>query len=387
MKKIVLLFLFALTSALVVAQTRYEVIVSIVNVRDTANGKIVGTIQKGQRVEVYSVENGWAKIAFQNKYAYANVSYLKKLPSAPSTRTSSSKSTSKSTPAPVVKEQSSDYTIGDIFKDFLYLFNEEWWVFVIFGLSFVLWILRKFIRGENEVFEGGPCVAHTVIFILVCALELLYGSQLLEDSLWFCIPDDVGWWCVLTFPLFGYVVYNQFMCYIDALNDFRWNQGDFELKWGWYSALIGIAIAVVCEIWFEKATLWVLIATGVCQLVQFFLIFVGVADAKGKKPDDAAFMMALVGILLYFLGLVATLAMLASFLVLLVVVVVIGFFVVAFLSGGKSSSRSSSGSKEGYIETSNGRRIYGSFDNNEEYFEGEGRRFRYRSGYGDWEEY
>ena len=62
MKKIVLLFLFALTSALVVAQTRYEVIVSIVNVRDTANGKIVGTIQKGQRVEVYSVENGWAKI-------------------------------------------------------------------------------------------------------------------------------------------------------------------------------------------------------------------------------------------------------------------------------------------------------------------------------------
>ena len=384
MKKIVLLLLFMVSCAFVMAQSsQYQVTASSLNVRKAPNPQaaVVGKLDGGTTLNVYEIDQGWAKIIYKSQYAYISSKHIKKL--------YVDESASSATSSKVAKKQrdrSEAFSVYDLLEKILPqgAYFLDWLVFVILGLSVVLAIFRR-TRREDEAFEGGKYVANLIIFMITCVVEIIYFLCMADDSLWFCMPNDVEWWCVLTFPAFGWIVYNQVMCYIDAMVDFRYNHGDFDLRWGWYSLLIGIVALVVTAQWLPEWHIWLLIAMGIFQLVQIVLICMGVASESWSTGE--AIVMSILGILLYLAGLVATVTMLVTFIALLIIVVIIGFFVMAFLSGGKSSSRSSSGSKEGYIETSNGRRIYGSFDNNEEYFKGEGRRFRYRSGYGDWEEY
>lgn len=62
------------------AQTKYEVTTNtFLNIRSSASvdAPVVGTIDRGGEVDVYTIENGWAKIAFDYGYAYVSSDYLK----------------------------------------------------------------------------------------------------------------------------------------------------------------------------------------------------------------------------------------------------------------------------------------------------------------------
>ncbi len=51
------------------AQTKYEVTTNtFLNIRSSASvdAPVVGTIDRGGEVDVYTIENGWAKIAFDD---------------------------------------------------------------------------------------------------------------------------------------------------------------------------------------------------------------------------------------------------------------------------------------------------------------------------------
>ena len=58
----------------------HYVVCRALNVRKTPSTKLprVGLLQRGEQVQVLSVENGWAKIAFNGGEAYVSAGYLSK---------------------------------------------------------------------------------------------------------------------------------------------------------------------------------------------------------------------------------------------------------------------------------------------------------------------
>lgn len=71
--------------------TKYTVNTDSLNVRASASASstCLGSVKRGQTVEVYSISNGWAKIKYNNGIAYVNASYIVKQGSANNTVNSS----------------------------------------------------------------------------------------------------------------------------------------------------------------------------------------------------------------------------------------------------------------------------------------------------------
>lgn len=75
-----LLFIVLLSSALVAAaQKQYEVSATKLNVRSEAksNGKIIGSVTKGEVLSVSDISNGWAEIRFNGRKGFVSSQYLK----------------------------------------------------------------------------------------------------------------------------------------------------------------------------------------------------------------------------------------------------------------------------------------------------------------------
>jgi hypothetical protein len=61
--------------------TTYYCAVSVLNIRTSPNAssKVLGTLRKGEKVEVYEISNGFAKIKYRTRFAYVSHKYLTKL--------------------------------------------------------------------------------------------------------------------------------------------------------------------------------------------------------------------------------------------------------------------------------------------------------------------
>ena len=294
--------------------TVYEVTANtFLNIRSHASvdAPILGTIDKGGQVEVYDITNGWAKISYDGGYAYVSADYLMKVEN-PATDVKPSVSTFKFPSWRVHKH------------------DVKWIVIVILGMSIALFFIRKN-RGE-EPLEDGIYLTNWILFLSVSVLELVYLSFMGSDAIWFCIPDQVGWiWTIIDFLVFGFVVYNQYMCFFNTLDDVSYNSnGFFDRRWGIYSWIGGIIAVIVSGIFFPSAVPIVLVIFAICQLIQVILIFKSIVPESGWGN---AFLCAAV----YVLGSLSTVLILAHFVVLLIIVI-IGYFLLSLL--GKSSSSS-----------------------------------------------
>lgn len=295
------------------AQTQYEVTAStFLNIRSAADASapVIGTIDKGGKVDVYEIADGWAKIGFDNGFAYVSADYIRKVET------------------PVAAAAEADSPLFNFSLEGLFSADVEWMVFVIAGLSLVLFFIRKS-RGE-EPLEDSLYVANWILFLAVTVVELVYLALMGTRATWFCMPDTVGWlWTVINFIIFAFVVYNQFMCYFNTLADTEYNSyGSFDKRWGLYSWGGLVVGGLVSGFFFQAAVPFVLVAFVVCQLVQIVLIFKGVVPQGGWGK---AFLCTAV----YLLGSVATLWVLAHFVVLLIIVLV-AYFLLSLL--GKSSN-------------------------------------------------
>lgn len=76
-----LILFFAATFSMFAQTTIYEVTANKLNVRQTANsqGKVSGSLVKGDKVDVLSITGSWAKINYKNHTAYVSAQYLKKV--------------------------------------------------------------------------------------------------------------------------------------------------------------------------------------------------------------------------------------------------------------------------------------------------------------------
>lgn len=297
------------------AQTKYEVTANtFLNIRSYADKEapVLGTIDKGGNIDVYEINDGWAKIGYDNGYAYVSAQYLKR-----------------------VEENSTVSNPTDSKFHFpllnLATGNAEWMVYLIAALSVALFFIRKS-RGETPL-EDGLHTVNWLLFLTTAISELVYLILMGGNAIWFCIPDTVGWlWTIINFLLFGFVVFNQFVCFFNTLEDVEYNSyGSFDKRWGIYSWVGGIIAGIVTGIFFPVAVAFVTIAFIVCQIIQIVLIFKGVVPKGGWTR-------AFLCVAVYLLGSLSTILILAHFVVLLIIVL-IGYFILYII--GESSKRSS----------------------------------------------
>ena len=300
------------------AQTKYEVTANTwLNIRTYAdvNAPVLGTIDKGGKVDVYEISNGWAKIAYDGGYAYVNSAYLKKVQNT-------------SSPTPTPANDSWDFSSWSIGTG-----NMEWMAFVIAGISIVLFFIRK-ARGNTPLDDNKILYKiNWILFLAVTILELIYVCNMGSDSIWFCIPDKVGWlWTIIDFFIFGFIVYNQFMCFFNTLDDTAYNSyGSFDRRWGFYSWPAAIVGGIIAGIFYEAAIPFILAAFIICQIIQIVLIFRGVVPKGGL---GYGFLCTAV----YLLGSVSTVLILAHFMILLIIVLV-GYLVLSILAAGSNKSK------------------------------------------------
>ena len=319
MKKFLLTMMCLCCCLLAAAQTKYEVTANtFLNIRSyaDADAPVLGTVDKGGKLDVYEISDGWAKIAYDGGYAYVSSAYLKEVQTISSV-------------SPISDNGTFDFSSWSISKG-----GAEWMAYLIGGLSVVLFLIRKS-RGETPLEDSGNLyMINWILFLVVAILELVYVAIMGSDSIWFCIPDKVGWlWTIIDFFIFGFIVYNQFMCFFNTLEDTAYNSyGAFDRRWGIYSWVGGIVGTIITGIFFPVAVPFVLVAFVICQIIQIVLIFRGVMTNGGL---GYAFLCTAV----YLLGSISTVLILAHFVVLLVIVL-IGYLVLSLIgASSKGSSR------------------------------------------------
>lgn len=318
MKRCLIMMMCLCWCLLAVAQTKYEVTAnSFLNIRTyaDADAPVLGTVDKGGKVDVYEISNGWAKIGYDGGYAYVSADYLRKIEDAPVTKLASS------------NYDLSSWSVGKG--------SAEWMAYVIAGLSVVLYFIRRN-RGEDEPLDDNESLfkVNWILFLTVTVLELVYLAIMGSDAIWFCIPDKVGWlWTIIDFLIFGFIVYNQFICFFNTLEDVVYNScGSFDRRWGFYSWAAAIVGGIISGIFFQAALPFIGVAFIICQIIQVVLIFRGVIPNGGL---GYAFLCTAV----YLLGSISTVWILAHFVILLIIVLV-GFLVLSILgASSKDSSR------------------------------------------------
>ena len=331
MKKLLLFFVALFCLAFANAQERYEVTSkSALNIRSSASASstVLGTVQSGSKVDVYENYGDWAKIKYNGKFAYVSSKYLKKCSAEASQNQ---------------KEENKNSFLGkfDSFVRQYVTHDIDWLIFVIFGLSVVLAIVRGVHRDGRRYLRSGKYIFHLISFVIICVAEIVYFLRMGSETTWFCMPSNVGWiGAIVGFLALGWMVYNQVMWFIDTLFDIRYNAGDFDMRIGIYSWPIAVVVGVIVSLFkWEGALEWVVIILGICQLIQIVLIIVGVSSRGG-------FLYSLLVSAIYLIGAVSTLFLLLYFVALVIVVAIIGFFIMAFLRGGSRSSSSSESSSE-----------------------------------------
>lgn len=333
MRTYLLTFFFLCFCVLLLAQTKYEVTAnSFLNIRSFASSSapVIGTIDRGGKIYVHEIEDGWAKIDYNNEYAYISSDYIRKVEENPVVKLDKKKS----------------------FFDFKFGFPEgendvKWIIYVIVGLSVLLFIFRM-IRGDDPL-EDEKYLANWSIFLIVSILEIAY-IVMGGNYIWFCTPSDVGWlWTVINFLIFGFVVYNQILCLLGTLVDIQYNGGAyFDMRWGLYSLGGGIVGGIITGIFFPHLLPIVLFAFLIGQVIQIVLIF------RALTPESG-WLNSLLATSVYLLGTISTIIILAQFIILLIIVLV-GFLALYIV--GKLSETSSSQSCKNCNHFSGGYCLY-----------------------------
>ena len=201
----------------------------------------------------------------------------------------------------------------------------------IFILSLILFFMRG-AKENDQPRQGASYVIYNTLFLIVCVLEIIFA---LMDNLWFCDPNEVGWvWTVINFLLFGGILYNQYLCLFDVINDvFANSKARYDLRLGYFSYIAGFVCALICSFFYKEGLPWVCLGLAMMQIIQSILIFI----RFGKKVKGAVLC-----VFIYLLGTIGTAVTSVAFLSLAIIVAVVGFVLWGILNGKSQSSSDSS---------------------------------------------
>ena len=203
----------------------------------------------------------------------------------------------------------------------------------------LLLIRRKRERGGDAPLEGALYTANWILLVLLSGLELFYVAALGGNATWFCKPDQVGWlWTVINFFIFGFVVLNQLLCYLNTLRDMQYNSyAAFDWRLGLYAWPIALIALILAALFFEPGMIIAVALFVIAQLLQIGIVLKQVVPHGGWTR-------AFLWIGVYFIGALATVAILIHFLVLLAVVLLALLALSIF--GGDSRKSNATGQKD-----------------------------------------
>lgn len=282
-----------------------------------------GTLQPGQKIEVYSIRDGKALIRHKGKQAYVNASYLK----------------------PCYQSHNKEFTPKYVNVDYYATGNVEWMIYVILSLAVVLLILRYFIKITFEC-DGNPKILlliNRLLFLVLAGFEFAYVLLMGSDALWFCQPSTVGWiWTIVNFILFGTLIYTQVISYFIVVVHSKFSTKIGECSWIIFAFITLLYSTFSWEHGYEA----ILYLFGACQLIQLFLIFKGVIPQEG-------IIKALWFSLLYLVASAATILMISLWIKMLI----IAMLILMFIKGAFSNKRTADSLEDKSRNTVYGRRI------------------------------
>lgn len=277
MKKFLLIVFLLCATFLANAQTQYTVSTkSILNVRCEAStdGYVIGSLQNGATIEVYEINNNWARINYRGRTAYVSAQYLKQKQAEPT------KKTTITTPKTNHNNFSlRDFSFNTFDIDLYATWNVRWMVFVILALSCVLWFLRDY---GDDIFFRAIHVIKGLLFLTLSIFEIVYFVLMGSEALWFCQPDSVGWiWTIIDFFIFGFVACNQAE-YLSTILSNSEGCGSISIYWGIFSWIGFVIATIICALKSWDSYFQIAFAVFViCQLIQVFIIFKGVTAREG----------------------------------------------------------------------------------------------------------
>lgn len=200
----------------------------------------------------------------------------------------------------------------------------RWMVYLIFGLTLIMWFESKFIRQLTTNFkcEGdrpGKKMAwiNAVLLTITSCSILFYVIKMGINSLWFFMPTVVNswWFVVINFIIFVYVLINLLVFFILTINDIAETTGtSVNFKFGLFTWLAGIIFLVICGIGsYNPEFSYVFIA--ISQVIQIGIILFQLGSKK-------RFLTAIILSIVYVLGSVS-IVILASCLVFVLMVLAI----------------------------------------------------------------
>lgn len=350
MKRIATLWI-ALFCAIISMAAPHTVTAKVLNLRtEPSTSAAVGTaLMKGATVEVVAIEGEWAQVEHEGKTYWAAAQYLE--PAADVVPASE----------PVDKESAFLATLKSWNLPDMVANNSNVPFYAALTLL-VIFALVQIIGGADAYDKPGAFYAGAAGFLTLCVLEIVHFAGYRGDVTWFCSPDKVGWlWTVINFLLFGYFCYVQIVTYI-ILNSMVHYHGrrSCDVRVGLILTLVALGAFIVSALFFEQYNRAVIIidAVGLAAWLGW-IVWCNVRDGGSWLNLPLA-------MVLWVVGVSATLVVLFNFIVMLILVLVAGlagWFVLKMV--GSSSSSSSSGvssttqpeEKRTFLEDSYGNKI------------------------------
>lgn len=314
MKKFIFVLFIVLTALLnAAAQERYEIQAESLTIFSEPNAQSteLGKMKHGVIVEVHEFEGDWARISFDGGHAYLNKRYLQKCEDENRVKRAGFRNDGILSGIEFDFSGFSNISMPDILPS-----NTRWMAIAILILSVALFIFNK-IRDEYYL-VGALYHANWIVFLILSILELTYAPASGSDSVWFCTPDEVGWgWTIVNFFIFGGITINQFICFMQLMNDLRYaHNSDFDLQVGLYS-WAGILIATLILSFLQPE--WIPIAIGIfliCQLIQVIIIIRQVMRYN-------SFWKGAFCALLYLICSIATAIVIAIFVTMILIIIIV----------------------------------------------------------------
>lgn len=321
---------------------------SSLNVRESPskNAKVVAALPPGCEVEVSSVDDGWAVVTFDDGVkGYAKSDFLEPVVSDDNA---------------IDKDKSSFLSIGGIRSTILKLSKEAndsrtkyadsgtaTIALIVFLIGYIVLFVMKYRNDDMSIW--------TFLLFVVCYLVSV-GSYIVLLPTTACWLDDT-WGYFISVALFGIILlpYFSFMrLFISTANDIGDVSSSFLKSYFFYITSVAAVIAAPCIIFDWGFYDWIIIG--------YVIVSVPIAlwNAYKSMKYEGVGMGIVVGLSVFMVS-VATFALLLAYAthsVVAVIAIAVIVFVI-MLGGGRGESVEYP--CEGYLKTSSGERIEGTF--------------------------
>lgn len=298
--------------AVFAASEAYRVTAQSLNVRSAPSEKatVLSAVSQGEILQVEEFAgDGWARISWLGTDAYVSAAYIEKCDSAASS-----------------KVGRSGAPLWDFPGGYVPDVPRRWLVNIVLLLSV---LLRMVVKPTST---GHPVKwwLGALLFILLCGCEIYSVLMLGGDCVWFCLPDEVGFfWMIVNFFLFGLVILNQLLCYCAVLVAMSNERIEAPVYWNW--GLLSWPVVIAANLVLGPAWAFFILCAFVLFQIGFIVRVIWQFARTGNLP------IGLLAVFCYLLGALAILGLAVLYLPLLIIAgaVVLGLKIFSVLTADR----------------------------------------------------